>query len=92
MSFNKNERRKDIRYDFPKKIEYVLNPETSGKIYSGVITNISKSGLCLYIFHPLTEGQKIIIKSTLPVSHQTADVRWIKKVDNDFYKAGLIFV
>jgi len=91
MFSDNGERRKDIRYDLPKKIEYVLNPETSGKIYSGVTVNISNSGLCLYIFHPLTKGQKIIIQSTLPVPYQTAMVLWIKKVDDDLYKAGVMF-
>jgi len=92
MLSHNGEKRRSLRYDFPQRIEYILSPETSENIYQGVTINISNTGVCLYIFNLIYEGQKIAIKSTLPVPHQTALVRWIKKVDADLYKAGVLFV
>jgi hypothetical protein len=92
MLSNNGERRNSLRYDFPKRIEYGLSPKSSDEIFYGVTINISNSGLCLYIFKLIPEGQKITIKSNLPISYQTASIRWIKKVDDDFYQAGLMFV
>ena len=84
------ERREHARYDFPHRIEYILNSETSDEILKAVAINISKTGLCLYIFNPLGEGQKMVFKSTLPVPFRTASVRWIKKIEDNFYKIGLM--
>jgi c-di-GMP-binding flagellar brake protein YcgR len=92
MFSNNGERRNSLRYDFPQRIDYILSPETSENIYQGVTINISNTGVCLYIFNLLPEGQKITIKNNLPVSYRTALVRWIKKVDDDLYKAGVLFV
>jgi hypothetical protein len=90
MMTDSTERREHIRYDFPHRIEYALNPETSDEIFKAVTINISKTGLCLYIFNALGEGQKVVFKSTLPVPFGTASVRWIKKIEDNFYKIGLI--
>lgn len=91
MLSDNGEKRKSLRYDFPKRIEYGLSPKISDETFYGVTINISDSGLCLYIFNLLPEGQKITIKNNLPVSYRTALVRWIKKVDADLYKAGVMF-
>jgi c-di-GMP-binding flagellar brake protein YcgR len=87
---NSIERREHIRYDFPHRIEYALNPETSDEIFKAVTINISKTGLCLYVFDSLGEGQKMVIRSTLPVPLKTVSVRWTKKIEDNFYKVGLM--
>jgi c-di-GMP-binding flagellar brake protein YcgR len=84
------ERREHVRYDFPHRIEYILSPETSDEIFKAVAINISKTGLCLYIFNPLGEGQEMIIRSSLPVPFKALSVRWIKKMEDNFYKVGLM--
>ena len=83
------EKRKQQRYDFPGMIEYVANFETSDEPLKAVTVNISKSGLCLYIFEFLNEGQEIIIKSTLPIPFQRVTARWVKEIDDSFYAVGL---
>ncbi len=90
MSFNNIERRRHLRYNFPSTIEYVLEPETTGEIFKGIIINISNCGLCLCISSPLSDGQEVTIKSILPIAYRTASVRWIKKLDDNFYKVGLM--
>jgi hypothetical protein len=84
------ERREHPRYDFPHRIEYALNHETPGESFNAVTINISKRGLCLYVFNSLGEGQKMVINGTLPVPFRTASVRWIKKIEDNFYKIGLM--
>jgi hypothetical protein len=90
MISDSSERREHTRYDFLQRVEYVLNPETSNEILKAVTINIGKTGLCLYIFNALREGQGMIIGSSPPVPFKTASVRWIKKMEDNFYKVGLV--
>jgi hypothetical protein len=89
MISDSSERREHARYDFLRRIEYVLNPAISNENLKAVTINISRTGLCLYIFTALREGQEMIIGSPLPVPFKTASVRWIKKMEDNFYKVGL---
>jgi len=85
------EPRKEERQDYPHEIEYVVDPLTTYEFFKAVAVNISKSGLCLYTSTPLSEGQTITIKSTIPAPSQTAVVRWIQKLNDFYYKIGLQF-
>ncbi|MEW6108573.1 MAG: hypothetical protein AB1632_05285 [Nitrospirota bacterium] len=85
------EKRAEPRYDFHHTIEYVLNSSAPHKIFRGVTVNQSNSGLCLYVFYSLNEGQEIIITDGLRV-FKTGSVRWNMKIDDDIYKVGLRFV
>ncbi len=88
------DQRDQIRYDFPYTVvEYVLN-STNDETLKGFISDISKSGLCLYTSRHLSVGQEITIKSILPIFTNycnKASVRWIEKYDDFFYKVGLEF-
>ena len=86
----KSEKRRTERYDFPSTIEYMLE-ESTREVFKGVTINISDSGLSIYAFSPLSEGQRIIITSILPVNQQSATIRWVKKEDESMYKIGLTF-
>jgi len=86
------EPRKEERQEYPYEIEYVTDPLTTYEIFKAVAVNISNSGLCLYTSTPLTEGQEITIKSTIPAPSQIAVVRWIEKLNNFYYKVGLQFI
>jgi len=92
MATSDIERRGNSRYDLPDQIEYVLDPDTTGKVYKGVTIEVSYSGMRLYVFHLLARGQKLTIRSALPISSQTATVKWIEKVEDGFYKTGLMFI
>ncbi len=92
MSHAKTEKRKAERFGFPsRKIEYALEPETAGEVFTGITINISTGGLGLYAFEPHPEGQRLLIKSTLPVEHRVATIRWIKEEHKDLYKLGVMF-
>ena len=85
-----DDKRIEPRYAFPKTIEYTTGPD-SGQ-HKGVIINISKSGICLYMYETHGKGQTITIKSNLPVEPRTAAIRWVKEVSDGFYQTGLQFV
>ncbi len=92
MSYTKDKQRSYERYDFPSTIEYVLDPQANGKVRQGVAINMSLAGLSAYVFEPLPIGQKIIIKTGIPVAqNQPATIRWSKEKDPDFYVSGLQF-
>jgi hypothetical protein len=69
------ERRHERRHkcDFP--VEFVLNGGAD-KTVKGVILNLSHFGLCINSSIPLTIGQEIIIKESVPMRHQAFTVQW----------------
>ena len=80
------------RYDFPSTIEYTVDSPSADAVCRAVTVNISTSGIAAYVFSRHPEGQRIIIKTPLPVECRLATVRWIKKEDESFYLAGLKFI
>jgi hypothetical protein len=85
------ERRIHMRYDIQQEIDYI-NPDALGEIFSGVIKNISRSGMCLYILSPIKVGQVITIKSKRKL-YRKGTVVWFKETAGkfDIYKVGLKF-
>jgi hypothetical protein len=92
MSFDVSERRKAVRYDFPSTIEFNMGTESGEKNRKAVTINISKSGLCLYLFESLWRHDEIQLSSMLPMASKKASVRWIKKIDEGVFKAGVSFM
>ena len=91
MSAGKGERRKDVRQPYPQVIEYSVTPATDERL-KGVVVNISNSGLALYIFSHLIQGQEILIRSFMPVDYRKASVRWVREIDKGILQAGCMFV
>jgi hypothetical protein len=82
--------RTQTRHDFLSTIEFILEPPgNGGKLHKGVIVNINSEGLGVYMLEKLSEGQRIIIQTGLPVAHQPAAICWIKKDKASFCRAGL---
>lgn len=93
MAFNFTERRANPRQTHFHLVKYILNPDIPDRIFKGVTINISSSGLRLYLYNLLSKGQEIIIISSLSGSQnsQKGTVRWINKVHDNTYEAGLEF-
>ena len=91
MSAEKVERRKDVRQPYPRVIEYSI-AQTNDEKLKGVAVNISSSGLALYVFSHLAQGQEIFIRSFMPVDHRKASVRWVREIDEGILQAGFMFV
>ncbi len=86
------ERRSYVRYDIQQEIHYI-SPDTPGEIFTGIIKNISHSGLCLYVLNPVTVGQEITIKSKHEL-YKKGIIVWFSETGEKFgiYKVGLKFI
>ena len=86
------ERRKYYRYDIQQEIRYI-SPDAPRESFTGVIKNISHSGLCLYALDPVRIGQEITIKSKQEL-YRKGTVVWFRETGEkfDIYKVGLQFV
>jgi hypothetical protein len=84
-------KRGHIRHDIQTEIQYVLESQAD-QCLKGFLTDISDGGLCLYVFQPLPEGQKIIIKSDIRYLNRIATVRWCHELDGNIYRVGVMFV
>jgi hypothetical protein len=92
MPFEGDESRRHPRRAHTDIIEFCLNPANTTATLHGTVIDISESGMSLYTFKPLSEGQGIIVKSALPVPYQKAIVRWVKRYSEDLYRVGLMFI
>ena len=91
MASNHTERRKLERYDYISTVEYALSEQE--KTFRAIASNISRSGLCLYLFELHREGQMLTFsRNYFPVPYRTAVIRWIKRENGELYRAGLVFV
>ncbi|MGC2063622.1 MAG: PilZ domain-containing protein [Thermodesulfovibrionales bacterium] len=92
MSFERPEKREYFRFDLANVVDLVtINAATSDK-FSGVTINISETGMCLFVFQPVSTNDRIsIVKSMLPLGHRAGSVRWVNTMTPEFYKIGLIF-
>lgn len=93
--YGESEGKKDARcarrFDFLSRIEYTLDSPTSPDVHKGVAVNISDNGMAVYVYRPHPEGQRIFIKSPLPIEFRVATIQWIKQEDKQFYLTGLHF-
>jgi len=86
-------KRNDTRYDFPATIEYVTGSHADDEVvHKGITINLSSTGLGMYMFNLLPNGQQITIKTALPVDSRTATICWTSKRDENFYRSGLKFI
>ena len=92
MRFNGIERRRHPRRPHCQNVEFCLVSRPSGEILVGASVDLSDSGLCMYTFDELAQGENIEIKNALPVPYQKAVVRWVKNYAIDLYKVGIMFV
>lgn len=86
------ERRKHIRCDIQEEIQCV-NPATPEENSTGVIRNISYSGMCLYVLSRVKVGQEITIKSRHR-HYKKSVIVWCNETGEkfDIYKVGVKFV
>ncbi len=91
----KQERRKYPRDIVVTTIDYAFSESIHEEVHEAakraVTVNVSNSGLCLYLFSPVREGQEIkLYASFFPEHCKCATVRWVKKISSDLFKVGLM--
>lgn len=83
--------REEPRADIHQTVKYATGEYAGESALSGVTVNLSRSGICLIAFHQLKRGQQIKIESGLSLA-DPATVCWVKKLDKDLFKAGLVII
>lgn len=88
VPFDGIERRSEPRQTYHTPIKFILKGQ-GDEVLRGAVNNISMSGIGMFSFQPLSEGQQIIVKSILPGKHIAYLVRWSRQLVEDFYEVGL---
>jgi hypothetical protein len=85
------EKRRHSRNEASYFTGYSIDLQPENTISNGVITNTSKSGICLLTPKELNKGENILIKSDNSAPAQKATVRWCRNYKNCHYRVGLEF-
>jgi DNA-binding response OmpR family regulator len=80
-------RRKELRLSANEEVAYRCG--SCDEKRSAIVTNISKSGLCLKVPESFPCAESIVINDGSSSSCRSAEVRWVKKEDEDFFVVGL---
>jgi hypothetical protein len=86
-----SESRKHTRKDAAYFTDYSTDASSGEHIFNGVITNISRAGLCLLTPEVIRKGEEILIKCSAHQPAQRATVRWSKQYKDSHCRAGLEF-
>lgn len=95
MELNGVVKREHKRCYIHKHINYAYNSDSvygDSRVFMGITIDSSPAGMCLYVYRPLSVGDRLKISHDMysdPQQH--AVVRWIQKIDSDVFKAGLMF-
>lgn len=84
-------RRSHIRYDLQLESQYVIEDHT-GHSLKCILTDICDTGVGLYVFQPLKEGQQILLSTTSRDSDKKGIVRWCHELGDNIYRAGIMFL
>ncbi|MDA8083195.1 MAG: PilZ domain-containing protein [Nitrospiraceae bacterium] len=89
-----DEKRLRDRYPFLVTIGYQCEGDCSRSIFSGMSVNMSRAGMCLYLFESpcLREGANISLAGETLMTSRRGTIRWMHKVEDGFYKVGLQFI
>jgi hypothetical protein len=86
-----SESRKHVRKNISWFTAYSKGPSSGKTVNNSVITNISKSGICLLTPEALNKGENILIKCNINSPAREATVRWSKQYKDRHCRVGLEF-
>ncbi len=86
------ELRRHSRNNYLGTVHYCLDPHSREGVMIASGIDVSESGLSMFSSYPLKKGQGILIKSSLPVPHRKAMVKWVKELKENWYQVGLEFI
>ncbi len=89
--------RKHPRKDYVSTFEYIVAPKPNIsepiKRVKAVTKDITRGGMCIYTQENHDKGQRIkITECTICAEHTDAKVSWSRKVNEEIFKAGLMFI
>lgn len=85
------EKRKDSRLYSHEVMEYRLSDREPGDSFIGVTNDLSKSGACLYLLDKVSVGDRITLMYKMASFQENAVVKWVRKVQDEIYIAGMMF-
>jgi DNA-binding NtrC family response regulator len=78
------------KYDrSPSKIKIKYALPSHDKKCEGIVTNISRGGFCITTHDPIVKEETIVIDTELPTACQEATVKWVSKLPDASFTAGL---
>jgi DNA-binding response OmpR family regulator len=80
-------RRRELRH--PANDEVAYRCGSCNEARNAVVTNVSKSGLCLKVPESFPCAESIVINDGSSSSCRSAEVRWVRKEDEDLFVVGL---
>lgn len=80
-------KRKEKRHPCNAPVQY--KAQTGPDVLTGVVLNMSTSGICLQINKPVVREETITIYPAQTRHSRTASVKWLKDIGNGSYVAGL---
>lgn len=84
--------RKSIRHSSDVLMKYRLSGiKQEDEYFYGITHDVSKSGACLYLLSEVRAGDRITILCNPVTSDKNAVVKWVQKVQDGIYKAGMMF-
>lgn len=86
MKEHRNERRVMAR----GTVAYTSVPEDPGKKRSGLLSNLSNNGACIFTQEPITSGTMTVFINGAD-DPMNAEVLWCTEKDENLYKVGLRF-
>ena len=69
----------------------IAGKKLEGEFSIGITHNISKSGVCLYLLEEVKAGEKLTLIYNPVTGDKCAVVKWVKRVQDGIYKAGVMF-
>ena len=82
--------RSEIRVLAKGSVAYTANSEDSGKMQSGLISNLSRNGACIFTQERIT-SESVTVYINGADNPMKAEVLWCKETDDNLFKVGLRF-
>ena len=96
MAGEKIAEREHQRYFVHKHVNYQYDLESGlndDRVFQGITIDASPKGMGIYVYHELTIGDRLKVSPDMySEPRQSATVKWISKIEDDVYRAGLMFV
>ncbi len=72
-------------------IEFTRDAQEDAKVLKGIAVKLCDNGVKVYSDCPLTEGDRISVKGSIPTPHRNFIVQWSEELLSGFFVLGLIF-
>ncbi len=72
-------------------IEFTRDPQADAQVMNGIAVKLCDHGIKVYSRYPLSEGDRISVRGSLPTPHTRFIVQSTEEFMDGFFVLGLIF-